>query len=398
LIRTIGNYLNARSAIVLHWKEPPVDKKTGVTKYSLDAPVMYVAPKVEVDKISADLLNKAASRSTSNATNVSSGGVARGGGGSGGIDLGVCLTEFCKVQNLSLADNWKCPKCKKFREGRQSMNLWRLPDLLTFHIKRFNMSARWREKITTKVNFPLTGLDMSEWCHVEESAAGSKVSEATSSSSSVYDLIGVVNHYGSMTGGHYVAMCKATTCSRDGRETVAHGFNGLGVHDDSLSLLGPAQNPGAGSVSSELLSQLLSDELASSSSPLSSSTTVSSGWRGALGRGFPNKVSLGDASSSPGPGSSSAVAAATSAHALLSSSSSSSPALSVSLNTPGKIGAALAAQSMCESSEPLWLQFDDELVEPIPPRLVVNESAYVLFYRRRQMTSSNLTKYSTLAE
>jgi hypothetical protein len=416
LIRTIGNYLNARHVIVLHWKEPPVDKKTGVTKYSLEAPVMYVAPRVEVDKISAEVLDKAVSRSASNSTNATSGGgVARGGGGSGGVDLGVCLTEFCKVQNLSLADNWKCPKCKKFREGRQSMTLWRLPDLLTFHIKRFNMSARWREKITTKVNFPLTGLDMSEWCHAETSndASGAPpVSEdhaLSPSPSYVYDLIGVMNHYGSMTGGHYVAMCKATTCGREGREAVAHQFNGLGAQDDVLSLLLPssAACQNVAGVSSELLTDLLSDELASSSPPQSATMTVASGWRGALGRGFPNKAASGDSPSTSGvgPSSSSAAvmltslasspshAAAAAAHALLSSSSA-----NVSLNTPGKISAALAAQAMCESSEPLWLQFDDELVEPVPPRGVVTESAYVLFYRRREMTPSNLTKYSTLAE
>jgi ubiquitin C-terminal hydrolase len=44
----------------------------------------------------------------------------------------------------------------------------------------------------------------------------------------------------------------------------------------------------------------------------------------------------------------------------------------------------------------LWLQFDDELVEPIPPRQVVTDSAYVLFYRRRRMTPANIAKYSTL--
>ncbi|EEC44634.1 predicted protein, partial [Phaeodactylum tricornutum CCAP 1055/1] len=115
-----------------------------------------------------------------------------------GMDLGVCLTEFCKTQNLSLSDNWKCPRCKKFRQGQQNMNLWRLPDLLTFHLKRFNMSARWREKLTTKINFPLTGLDLRHWCHKESPAV-----QVDPMESSVYDLIGVVNHYGSMTGGHY---------------------------------------------------------------------------------------------------------------------------------------------------------------------------------------------------
>lgn len=300
LTRTIGNFINARHAIILHWREPPIDKKTGSTNSYLDAPVLYVEPKVEVDRTSAEMLKAKSSSSPK-----------MGKGGSAGIDLGVCLTEFCKVQNLTLADNWKCPHCKKFREGRQSMSLWRLPDLLTFHIKRFNMSARWREKITTKVNFPLTGFDMSEWC-LEDSPA----MQYDPPDSHVYDLIGVVNHYGSMTGGHYVAACKATICGRDGREEVGYSFNGVGTN---VIDHGDADEP--------------------------------TGWR--IGR----------------------------------------PKAEVNQS---KVTAAVSAQSASDSVEPLWLQFDDELVEPIPPRLVVSEMAYVLFYRRRRMTPSNIAKYSTV--
>ena len=48
-----------------------------------------------------------------------------------------------------------------------------------------------------------------------------------------------------------------------------------------------------------------------------------------------------------------------------------------------KLNAALASRNVSESAEPLWLQFDDDLVEPIPPRNVVSEMAYVFFYRLR---------------
>lgn len=37
-----------------------------------------------------------------------------------------------------------------------------------------------------------------------------------------------------------------------------------------------------------------------------------------------------------------------------------------------------------------WLLFDDEYVEEVAADEVVSEAAYVLFYRRRQMTSSNI--------
>lgn len=61
-----------------------------------------------------------------------------------------------------------------------------------------------------------------------------------------------------------------------------------------------------------------------------------------------------------------------------------------------KVAAGVSAKGAAESAEPLWLQFDDDLVEPVPPRYVVSEMAYVLFYRRRRLTPSNIAKYSTL--
>lgn len=305
LMRTIGNYMNVRHAVVLQWREPPSDKKASGGRHSnyLGAPVMYVPPKVSVDEISAEILNKANMKSKRSSTNH----------GSAGLQLGVCLSEFCKVQQLSISDNWRCPICKEYREGKQNLALWRLPDLLTFHIKRFNCSARWREKITTKVNFPLTGLDMQEWCHEE-----SPVLQNDSGDSYVYDLIGVLNHYGGMTGGHYVATCKATACGRDGHEEVAHDFHGGGTSKP-----------------------MVSDD----------DSEAQPGWR--IGR---QKTEVNQ----------------------------------------NKVTAALTSKAVADSSEPLWLQFDDDLVEPIPPRHVVSEMAYVLFYRRRRLTPSNIARYSTL--
>jgi hypothetical protein len=299
---TVGNYIRPHSACILHWREPPpIDKKSGVQRQA-KASVLYIEPQLHAHESSVELL-KGPNGSGENGRKVKP--------GSTGIDLGFCLTEFCKIQKLPMSDNWKCPRCKVIREGGQNMNLWRLPDLLTFHIKRFNMSARWHEKITTKVNFPMTGLDMSEWCHKE-----SPVLREEAEGSYIYDLIGVMNHYGSMTGGHYVAACKATHCGRDGKEEVAYNFNGVGAsYVESNGLDEP------------------------------------SGFF--LARAKP-KVNQ------------------------------------------SRVDATLSSQAVSDSAEPLWLHFDDEMVEAIPPRHVVSEMAYVLFYRKRRITPSNIAKYSTL--
>ena len=293
LDQTIGNHMNARHGVVLRWKKLGRSREATLYNNPFSTAMEQNQPASKTNQSDDDLIGEKPKYSN------------------GGMPLGVCLDEFCKEQNLGKEDCWRCPKCKDFREGRQSMSVWRLPELLTFHLKRFNCTARWREKITTKIHFPLTGLDMKEWCD--------KSSPHCSETDCIYDLVGVVNHYGGMTGGHYVATCKVSACSPEGSEEVEHNFNGAGVHAFGLK---------------EKAAQ----------------TTT---WK--LGR---NKEKD-----------------------------------STSVHTRAAISAAKTA---AESSEPLWLQFDDDSVEPIPPRSVNTQSAYVLFYRRRQISPSNIARYSTV--
>jgi ubiquitin C-terminal hydrolase len=86
-------------------------------------------------------------------------------------------------------------------------SLYRLPDILIIHIKRFNMTARFREKIRAKVDYPLQDLDMRPFTvQVQsegspESANGESIGPTDgnvkiSSNEDVYDLYGVSNHLG----------------------------------------------------------------------------------------------------------------------------------------------------------------------------------------------------------
>ena len=78
---------------------------------------------------------------------------------SGNPTLADCLKSFTGSEELD-EDSWHCDHCKKLSCGSVSSSLSRLPDLLIMHIKRFGMTARFREKIRTKVTFPLTSLNM----------------------------------------------------------------------------------------------------------------------------------------------------------------------------------------------------------------------------------------------
>jgi len=70
-------------------------------------------------------------------------------------------------------------------------------------MKRFSYKNRyWREKLETFVNYPIKGLDMSQY------VKGPNAAEC------IYDLYAVSNHYGSLGGGHYTAYAKN---SRNGK-------------------------------------------------------------------------------------------------------------------------------------------------------------------------------------
>lgn len=85
------------------------------------------------------------------------------------------------------------------------MDLFKLPDILIIHLKRFlkndHESSFFRNasrKITENVDFPLKSLDMSEYLINDEEK---KEKDWT------YDLYGVSNHMGKLHGGHYTASC-----------------------------------------------------------------------------------------------------------------------------------------------------------------------------------------------
>jgi hypothetical protein len=48
--------------------------------------------------------------------------------------------------------------CKEHRQAYKKMELWRLPDVLVIHLKRFSYNAYSRDKIDTAITFPITYL------------------------------------------------------------------------------------------------------------------------------------------------------------------------------------------------------------------------------------------------
>jgi ubiquitin carboxyl-terminal hydrolase 4/11/15 len=113
------------------------------------------------------------------------------------VDISDCIKAFTHEETLSEQDPWYCSECKEFRQARKKFDLWKLPNILIIHLKRFSYTRMWRDKISTLVDFPLSGLDMSSFCGNSEYK-----------DNAIYDCYGVSNHMGGLGGGHYTAYCK----------------------------------------------------------------------------------------------------------------------------------------------------------------------------------------------
>ncbi|KAM3443169.1 hypothetical protein NHJ13734_002055 [Beauveria thailandica] len=114
-----------------------------------------------------------------------------------GITLDECLDEFERAEILSEHDMWYCPRCKEHRRASKKFDLWKTPNYLVTHLKRFSSSGWRRDKLDVLVDFPIEELDLT-----------ARVVEKEDGKSEVYDLIAVDNHYGGLGGGHYTAYAK----------------------------------------------------------------------------------------------------------------------------------------------------------------------------------------------
>lgn len=114
-----------------------------------------------------------------------------------GISLDDCLDEFEKQEVLSEQDTWYCPRCKEHVRASKKFDLWKTPDILVVHLKRFSSSGWRRDKLDILVDFPIEGLDLSR-----------RVIDQQTGKEEVFDLIGIDDHWGGLGGGHYTAFAK----------------------------------------------------------------------------------------------------------------------------------------------------------------------------------------------
>jgi len=114
----------------------------------------------------------------------------------GATHLNDMMEQFLKEEELD--DLFNCEKCKTKRKSKKKFVIWRLPKILVIQLKRFEYTQYRRDKINKSVTFPVKNFDLSKY-----------TGESTDSSirDSKYTLFGIVNHGGSLSGGHYTAEC-----------------------------------------------------------------------------------------------------------------------------------------------------------------------------------------------
>lgn len=119
-------------------------------------------------------------------------------------DIMKMIENFLKEETI--AEDYYCSNCKgifffmiDLKACTRKLYLYRIPQILVLQIKRFSYGKYSKQKMNNRIKAPTT-LNLSRFISTNTSHPNIK--------SSVYDLVGVVNHSGEINYGHYTAECK----------------------------------------------------------------------------------------------------------------------------------------------------------------------------------------------
>ncbi|XP_078068744.1 ubiquitin carboxyl-terminal hydrolase 45 isoform X3 [Mustelus asterias] len=156
--------------------------------------------------------------------------------------LQSCLSQFTSVDLLMGNNKLLCEKCTEKRQkqhkkshsaekksdlmytnARKQMLISAVPPVLNLHLKRFHQMGLNLRKINRHVDFPLV-LDLAPFCSssCKNVGEGNKV---------LYSLYGVVEHSGSMRGGHYTAYVQVRAANKKLSEHISGNKNIPGFRD-----------------------------------------------------------------------------------------------------------------------------------------------------------------------
>ena len=114
--------------------------------------------------------------------------------------LNHCFEKYQRAEILEESEMWYCSKCKKHQQAEKQLSVWKAPEILVLHLKRFSFrNILWKDKLDFMIEYPLEGLDVSPYV------------TAGSNDGCIYDLYAVAHHHGMIWGGHYTSHAKSPT-------------------------------------------------------------------------------------------------------------------------------------------------------------------------------------------
>ncbi|NXV17411.1 UBP50 hydrolase, partial [Cepphus grylle] len=107
-----------------------------------------------------------------------------------------CLKCFFQQDTLTWNNQIHCSWCGTKQDAVVKGTITKAPQIIIFHLKRFEWQDKHKGKLSTTVRYPLSDLDLSPY------AAPPFRRDAE------YSLCAVVNHSGFLDDGHYTALCE----------------------------------------------------------------------------------------------------------------------------------------------------------------------------------------------
>ena len=103
-----------------------------------------------------------------------------------------CIENHIKIDKLDKENLWKCDKCNKKIQPERKLVFWNLSDILIIQLKRFTNTGK---KKNNQINYSeLLNMEKYTINYIEKDT--------------VYKLMGICIQEGSLSGGHYYAICR----------------------------------------------------------------------------------------------------------------------------------------------------------------------------------------------
>ncbi|NXL42071.1 UBP50 hydrolase, partial [Podilymbus podiceps] len=107
-----------------------------------------------------------------------------------------CLQCFFQQDTLTWNNQIHCSRCGTKQDAAVKGTITKAPQIIIFHLKRFEWQGKHKGKLSTDICYPLSDLDLSPY------------SSPPLCRDAEYSLCAVVNHTGFLDDGHYTAFCK----------------------------------------------------------------------------------------------------------------------------------------------------------------------------------------------